>query len=123
MPLVALSSAGKDVAPVLEELVKLYLLSTLELNLTQLLTLDVLRLAQVGKLKKSVILPHLLLYVFFVQATRVRPLSCTLCAELLRQSFTLVDSFGIIDAMLSTSIALDRVKCNKYDNQRELRAA
>ncbi|TRY71177.1 hypothetical protein TCAL_12351 [Tigriopus californicus] len=88
-----------DLKEILTQIFSLYLCSTLERNLTQLLTL-------------GIITPE--------QSVGIKELSNVLCAELAPHSMAICDSFALSNEMLSAPIALDWVQYNSIDNQGEV---
>jgi len=85
--------------PILEKLFNLYMVSTIEQNLGNLLILGIIKPDQITSLKDTAI---------------------QLCQELGPHSLSLCDAFAITDTMLSAPIALNWVDYNTYDNQGEL---
>jgi len=93
-------SCDTDLKPILEKVFELYLASNIERNLTQLLTMELIK-------------PQ--------QATEVRARAASLCSDLGPHSLNICDAFAITDSMLSAPIARDWVGYNEYDNQGEVK--
>merc|ERR1711997_197929 len=85
--------------PILEKLFTLYMVSTIEQNLGNLLILGIIKPNQIASLKETAV---------------------QLCQELGPHSLSLCDAFAITDTMLSAPIALNWVQYNTYDNQGEV---
>jgi len=92
-------SCDTDLKPILEKVLELYLVSNVERNMAQLLTMELIK-------------PQ--------QATEVRARAASLCAEIGPHSLAICDAFAITDSMLSAPIARDWVGYNTFDNQGEI---
>ena len=127
---------------------ELYLVSNIERNLAQLLTMELIKPQQVRYIyltiseeysnfyfeakcvRRSQFLPHwfylqykhyMNLYPQYFQATAVRARAASLCAEIGPHSLAICEAFAITDSMLSAPIARDWVDYNEYDNQGEVK--
>merc|ERR1712172_449738 len=85
--------------PVLNKILHLHLLSTLEKDLSTFLS--------AGLLNSS-------------QAEAVVTINRRLCAELAPSALALIETFGLPEEMLQSPIASDWIGYNAYDNQGEL---
>ncbi|MCL4124637.1 UNVERIFIED_CONTAM: hypothetical protein GTU68_029984 [Idotea baltica] len=94
-----LKTCDAGLSPVLSDLYHLFLLDIIEQNSGAFIT-------------RGLITPQI--------ALQAEEESRRLCRELSPHALSLVDSFGITDAMLSAPIALDWVAYNEGDNQGEL---
>merc|ERR1712038_1748249 len=94
-----LETCDAGLKPILEKLFTLYMVSTIEQNLGNLLILGIIKPDQIASLKETAI---------------------QLCQELGPHSLSLCDAFAITDTMLSAPIALNWVQYNTYDNQGEV---
>jgi len=94
-----LATCDSGLKPILEKIFNLYMVSTVEKNLGNLLILGIVQPDQVGAVKETAI---------------------KLCQDLGPHALSLCDAFAITDTMLSAPIALDWVQYNTYDNQGEL---
>merc|ERR1712215_445506 len=92
-------SVDPSLVPVLNKVLHLHLLSTLEKDLPTFLSAGLLNAAQ---------------------AESALTINRRLCAELAPHSLALIESFGLPEEMLQSPIAADWVGYNAYDNQGEL---
>jgi len=94
-----LTTCDSELKPILEQLFNLYMVSTIEKNLGNLLILGIVKPDQVASVKDTAV---------------------KLCQDLGPHALSLCDAFAITDTMLSAPIALDWVQYNTYDNQGEI---
>ena len=94
-----ISKADANLQPVLEQLLKLYVVDVLERNLGWYLLSETLSVQD---------------------GSAVNAAAAKLCKDLAPQALPLVESFAITDTMLSAPIALDWVQYNTFDNQGEV---